>query len=222
MESDDDYESFSPLEEPSPVVQNRSFKRLKKPGGAPEKPPVSSIDDLISLPKVDFAKLEALEASKTLGDSDESEGPLLSSQGSDDESGFEEKRNESRRALSFDEEENELDFNSEALRSEGENEEIEGDLELEPPTDEFLGKEGEEIGEGLEDPKVGKSGKKRNYSGDLDLNEDDKSKSKKIKNKGDNDDDLMPQEPALNKRREQKVHFCAAIYFSISHLMYVY
>nr|GMC52289.1 protein IWS1 homolog isoform X1 [Ipomoea batatas] len=210
MESDDDYE-FSPSEEPSPVVQNRGFKRLKKPGRAPENPPVSSIDDLISLPEVDFAKLEALEASKTLEDSDDSEGPLSSSQGFDDdeselESGFEEKRNESRRVLNFDEEENGLNFNSEAPRSDGQNEEVEGDLELESPDDEILGKKGGEsegIGEGLEVLKVEKSGQKRN-SGDLNLNESHKSKSKKIKNKEDNADDLMPKEPALNKRREQK------------------
>ncbi|XP_019152348.1 PREDICTED: protein IWS1 homolog [Ipomoea nil] len=211
MESDDDYESFSPPEEPSPVVQNRGFKRLKKPGRAPENPPVSSIDGLISLPKVDFAKLEALEASKTLEDSDDSEGPLSSSQGFDDESelesGFEEKPNESRRALNFDEEENGLDFNSEAPRSDGENEEIEGDLESESRDDEILDKKGEEsegIGEGIEVLKVEKSGQKRNNSGDLDLNESHKSKSKKIKNKADNADDLMPKEPALNKRREQR------------------
>lgn len=226
MESDDDYE-FSPSEEPSPVVQNRGFKRLKKPGRAPENPPVSSIDDLISLPEVDFAKLEALEASKTLEDSDDSEGPLSSSQGFDDDeselqSGFEEKRNESRRVLNFDEEENGLNFNSEAPRSDGENEEVEGDLKLESLADEILGKKGEEsegIGEGLEVLKVEKSGQKRN-SGDLNLNESHKSKSKKIKNKEDNADDLMPKEPALNKRREHKVYFCASICFLISHRIY--
>lgn len=84
MDSDDDYQSFSPLPEPSSEFQPRRLKRLrkKKATQAPTDPPPDSADDLVSFPRVDFAELEALEASeiKTLDsqcdDSNESSDPL--------------------------------------------------------------------------------------------------------------------------------------------------
>nr|XP_043637389.1 probable serine/threonine-protein kinase kinX [Erigeron canadensis] len=61
MESDDDYESFSfPNNSPSPKPHRR-LKRLKKSTVDLDQS-VKSVSELIGLPKIDFAKLEALES----------------------------------------------------------------------------------------------------------------------------------------------------------------
>ncbi|VFR03651.1 unnamed protein product [Cuscuta campestris] len=189
MESFDDYESFSPPVELPPLLKTPSFKRLKKPGRAAENPPATSIDDVFAFPQVDFAKLEALEASETLvEDSDDSEGPRLPPPGLDDDSELKfdsvGKHNEARRVLSSDEE-NGLDMNAEGLRSVGEN-----------------GEESVEAGEGLEDRKLEIKESKRKKSADSNSNGSDKSKSKKAK--VDDGVDLKPKESAPNKGREQK------------------
>lgn len=82
MDSDDEYQSFSTLPEPSSEFEPRRLKRLrKKATHASINPPPDSADDLVSFPRVDFAQLEALEASeiKTLDsqydDSNESSDP---------------------------------------------------------------------------------------------------------------------------------------------------
>ncbi|KAL7615990.1 hypothetical protein Lser_V15G00690 [Lactuca serriola] len=65
MEIDDDYESFSfPNNEPSPSPKHRRLKRLKKSTVvADQSAPVESVSELIDLPRVDFASIEALESS---------------------------------------------------------------------------------------------------------------------------------------------------------------
>ncbi|XP_019255757.1 PREDICTED: protein IWS1 homolog isoform X2 [Nicotiana attenuata] len=107
MESDDDYQSFPLPEEASPEIRRPRFKRLKKALEASKNrhaPPAMPIDEVSDFPKVDFAKLEALEASKTLEeDSADSTELVSSSQGSEDatrsEYGFDEKGGESREQL---------------------------------------------------------------------------------------------------------------------------
>nr|XP_016469803.1 PREDICTED: glutamic acid-rich protein-like isoform X2 [Nicotiana tabacum] len=107
MESDDDYQSFPLPEEASPEIRRPRFKRLKKALEASKNqhpPPTMPIDEVFDFPKVDFAKLEALEASKTLEeDSADSTELVSSSLGSEEEtrseSGFEEKGGESREEL---------------------------------------------------------------------------------------------------------------------------
>ncbi|CAH9144760.1 unnamed protein product [Cuscuta epithymum] len=206
MESDDDFESFSPCEEPSLVLKNPSFKRLKKPGVALKDPHVSSTDDTFLFPDVDFAKLEALEASKSLEDeSDDSEEPLSSDKSHGNECELEpENRKDSRRALSF-HEDNGLDMNpNPGLRSVGECEQIEEDLE--PPAVEFLSKTGdgsEGTMEGIENHKPKETENKRSNA-DLNSNGNDKSKSKKAKHNVDDAAESKPKEPASNKRRERK------------------
>ncbi|KAJ8531954.1 hypothetical protein K7X08_011877 [Anisodus acutangulus] len=89
MESDDDYQSFYLPEEASPEVRRPRFKRLKKALEKSKNEHVPTIEDVFDFPKVDFAKLEALDASKTLEEEDsaDSTGPV-SSQGSEDEIRF--------------------------------------------------------------------------------------------------------------------------------------
>ncbi|KAJ9560040.1 hypothetical protein OSB04_005200 [Centaurea solstitialis] len=88
MESDDDYESFSfPNDQPSPSPspKHRRLKRLKKSSTVvPDQPaaPVESMDELIDLPRVDFASLEALESSDIRAFDDSTEP--LSSQSPED------------------------------------------------------------------------------------------------------------------------------------------
>ncbi|MCD7450104.1 hypothetical protein HAX54_003522 [Datura stramonium] len=103
MESDDDYQSFYLPEEASLEVRRPRFKRLKKALATSKNQHGSPINDVLDFPKVDFDKLEALEACKTLEeDSADSTGPV-SSQGSQDEikfgSLFEEKGGGSSEAL---------------------------------------------------------------------------------------------------------------------------
>lgn len=88
MESDDDYESFSfPNDVPSPSPKHRRLKRLKKSTVvADQSAPVESVSELIDLPRVDFARLEALESSDVPAFDDSSEP--LSYQSSPPSEGF--------------------------------------------------------------------------------------------------------------------------------------
>ncbi|KAI3684851.1 hypothetical protein L6452_34078 [Arctium lappa] len=90
MESDDDYESFSfPNDEPapSPSPKHRRLKRLKKSTVvADQSAPLESVSELIDLPRVDFARLEALESSDIRAFDDSSEP--LPSQSSPPSEGF--------------------------------------------------------------------------------------------------------------------------------------
>ncbi|KAK6131185.1 hypothetical protein DH2020_035072 [Rehmannia glutinosa] len=73
MDSDDDYQSFSPPKEPSPQVHHRRLKRLKKSNLKTSKDPLfDSFDDPLLFPQVDFAKLEALENGTEIPDFDDS------------------------------------------------------------------------------------------------------------------------------------------------------
>lgn len=110
MDSDDDFYSTSPLKESSPPVQLRKLKRLKKTTRVSNdhQVKIKSVDDLISFPSVDFAKIVELESSKSLGTEDlneelQSQSP---SEGFDSEncrfdSGFDENRKETSRDLEF-------------------------------------------------------------------------------------------------------------------------
>lgn len=106
MESDDDYESFSfHNHEPSPSPKHRSLKRLKKSTiDEVQSTAVESVNEVIDLPKVDFARLEALEASEIRAFGDSSEQPAKSF---DDEIGDDMLVNgyckESKRLLEFEE-----------------------------------------------------------------------------------------------------------------------
>ncbi|XP_042018321.1 claspin-like [Salvia splendens] len=62
MDSDDDYQTFSPSKVQSPQLQLRRLKRLKKSDAKPlEDPLFDPNEDPILFDHVDFAKLEALE-----------------------------------------------------------------------------------------------------------------------------------------------------------------
>ncbi|KAL3639209.1 hypothetical protein CASFOL_017116 [Castilleja foliolosa] len=62
MDSDDDYQSFSPLKEPSPEVQYRRLKRLKKSDSKISTDLlIDTVDDPLLFPPIDFARLEAIE-----------------------------------------------------------------------------------------------------------------------------------------------------------------
>ncbi|KAL3514624.1 hypothetical protein ACH5RR_027341 [Cinchona calisaya] len=195
MESDDDYQSFSPHQEP----QIPRLKRLKKKAtetsntvNSPSPQP-NSIDPLLGIPRVDFARLEALEASATktldsfFDDSDESSSSLppsqiengLESEGNnkvdseelDVELGFEKNnRKETKRALEFDDVddvEQDGDSNSEKKRASA-------------------------IVEDLRD--------------ETDEKEDDSGKKKKSKRrKSESADDAMkPKSSASDKRKQEK------------------
>lgn len=200
MDSDDDYESFSPLEESSPKPQNK-LKRLKKRKatdvGSDSSPSPVSIDPVTGLPRVDFAQLMALEdaAVKTLnshlddGSSeslpsqietqmDSEENDSLDDMGFGDEVPFEENRKETKRALEFD---------------------GVADIEM--------------------DENLGRLEKKRTIEGDLgdkkddekEENIDNKKKKKKKKNKriksDDFSDEMKSKPSASDKRRQEKVNW---------------
>ncbi|CAK9142826.1 unnamed protein product [Ilex paraguariensis] len=188
MESDDDYKSFSPPEESSPPVLYRKLKRLKKSVRTPDDPPSKSIDDLLSLPKVDFAKLEALEASETDLGFEDSNDPLRSqslSQGFDDDSelnsgfddlSFEENRKETKRTLEFDD--------------------LDSEFHEKRPVDET-----EVLEEEITEFKLEKSEKKRISEKELNENKEKKKKKKGPKVDG---DDEKPKAVTSNRKREEK------------------
>ncbi|KAK9053858.1 hypothetical protein SSX86_024933 [Deinandra increscens subsp. villosa] len=114
MESDDDYESFSlHNDEPSPSPKHRRLKRLKK--STVQSTTVESVSELIDLPKVDFARLEALEASEIRAFDDSCEPPPsegldvdVAGDGKEVSSDFDDTpvdgdRKETKRSLQFDE-----------------------------------------------------------------------------------------------------------------------
>ncbi|KAK2988737.1 hypothetical protein RJ640_021002 [Escallonia rubra] len=206
MESDDDYSSFSPQDEPSPPVQNRKLKRLKKASNVAKEPPVKSISELLSLPPVDFAALEALESSKTLGSEDDSTKQSQSQSLSDgfdsdkelDSSGFDEERKETKRALEFDDVADDFDGRTRVDRD-GEMEEI-VDLNTEKLIDDMTDESAERKGEMEEEmadlnaEKLEK--KKRANDGEL----DDKKATKKKNKRAKSGIEVKPS----NKRKELK------------------
>ncbi|KAK3038131.1 hypothetical protein RJ639_029585 [Escallonia herrerae] len=193
MESDDDYSSFSPHDEPSPPVHNRKLKRLKKASNAAKEPPVKSISELLSLPPVDFAALEALESSKTktLGSEDDlteqSQSQSLSDGFDSDKelnsSGFDEERKETKRALEFDDVADDFDGRT-RLDRDSEMEEI-MDLNTEKLIDDMADESAERKGEMEEEmadsnaEKLEK--KKRACDGELDDKKAAKKKNKRAK-----------------------------------------
>ncbi|KAL6956496.1 hypothetical protein U1Q18_043320 [Sarracenia purpurea var. burkii] len=120
MENDDDFHFLLPAGEPSPSVQHRKLKRLKKAIQAPNDPLVESADEGASLPHADSFKSEVLESSESPGFK-ESDEPLRSQStsegvdvGDDLNSGFGglefgEDRKKTQRALDFDDMVEELD-----------------------------------------------------------------------------------------------------------------
>ncbi|KAJ8532426.1 hypothetical protein K7X08_012349 [Anisodus acutangulus] len=214
MESDDDYQSFYL---PEDEVRRPRFKRLKK---ALEKSKNHPVDDVFDFPKVDFAKLEALEASKTPEheDSADSTGPV-SSQGSEDEIRFgEENGGDNRESLESQQDSTELvsphnsedgesrkilDFDNEGVLVSGQQcKEVKRSLEFgeddesrEIGEDLVSGDVSKEIGgidEETEDMDTEKLGIQQDVEGD------DKKKKKKKRTKGDIGREVK------NKRREAK------------------
>ncbi|KAL2455009.1 hypothetical protein Fot_57994 [Forsythia ovata] len=184
MDSDDDYQSFSPPKELSPQVQHQRLKRLKKSNSEPPKESLDeSIDDPLLFPQVDYAKLEALENdSETLdfNDSIFNEEPFMLqeslSEGLDGENKIElENQKEKEVNFGIDSEVNKtkrtLEFDDDVAVGFGGNE----------------GGIGENVGEG-----------------DLDETKEDKKKKKRKKVKSDNANEYMSKLPVSNKRREEK------------------
>ncbi|CDP07536.1 unnamed protein product [Coffea canephora] len=221
MDSDDDYQSFPPLQ-PSPQPQNRRLKRLKKKATEVSSKPPSpqqpdSLDPLLGIPRVDFARLEALEASatKTLDSffDDSNESPLPSHVGTEMES-------EGNIRMDSEELDSELAFEKDnrtysELASENNNQ-MDAEMALE--------KDSREAKRALEfddvadveqdrDSKSEKFEKKRDTT-ELDVDnktdemEEDSSKKKKSKRtKNDTttvDDDMKSKVSASDKRRQEK------------------
>ncbi|KAA8537648.1 hypothetical protein F0562_027256 [Nyssa sinensis] len=122
MESDDDYQLFSPSEELSPPVQHRKLKRLKKAVRASNDPAFQSVDEGLLVPLVNSSQSQAPESSETQGFEDSKEPLQSQSQserfddGNELNSGsnglnFEENPKESRRVLDFDDMADEFDGN---------------------------------------------------------------------------------------------------------------
>lgn len=218
MESDDDYQSFSPLEEePSPQPQTRRLKRLKKKKATEVSnnppPPSDSIDPLLGIPRVDFARLEALEASaaKTLDSfSDDSNESSLPSQIAT--------QMESKGNIGMDLKE----LDSELAESEGiirvDSQELDSELAFERDRKEAKRALAFDDMADIEEDgasKLEKLEKKRAVviEGDLNNNIDEKDEdsSKKKKNKrpksdnGDDDGDMKSKASASDKRRQEKV-----------------
>ncbi|EYU45134.1 hypothetical protein MIMGU_mgv1a001679mg [Erythranthe guttata] len=190
MDSDDDYQSFSPPKELSPEAHNRRFKRLKKSGSKPSKDPLpESVDDPLLFPEVDFAKLEALENGSKIPDLDDSNSsqelilsPESLSQGADAENAtesvdemdfsFGEEVRKTKRVLEFDADVADgVDANGTSIVDESEGMDLETEKVKIDEEDSF---------------------------------EETKDKKKKKKLKGDNGDESKTKPRASNKRREEK------------------
>ncbi|XP_027093237.1 uncharacterized protein [Coffea arabica] len=220
MDSDDDYQSSSPLQ-PSPQPQNRRLKRLKKKATEVSSKPPSpqqpdSLDPLLGIPRVDFARLEALEASatKTLDSffDDSNESPLPSHVGT-------EMKSEGYIRMDSEELDSELAFEKDnrtysELASENNNQ-MDAEMALE--------KDSREAKRALEfddvadveqdrDSKSEKFEKKRatseldvdNKTDEMEGDSSKKKKSKRTKNDTTVDDDMKSKVSASDKRRQEK------------------
>ncbi|XP_059637391.1 uncharacterized protein LOC132279432 [Cornus florida] len=114
MESDDDYQSFSPPDQISPPAEHRKLKRLKKKAIRVSNDPLpQSVDEALSMPPVDSYESQGMDSSETLGSEGHNE-PLRSespSEGFDEGNELnsaldglfsEEDRKRTNRALDFD------------------------------------------------------------------------------------------------------------------------
>lgn len=188
MDSDDDYQSFSPRKEPSPPPLNlRRLKRLKKSSPKPLEDNFSeSIDPLFF--QVDFAKLEALENDSEPQYFDESNS--LEEASLSQESLSQGTENDDKMELGSDVEvpkaKRVLEFDAEVVGGVVEN--------------------GKTIGEDSEGFDLEKSENGKNDTGGLFDEKMDKEKKKKEKReKSESGDDLKTKERRSNKKREEKV-----------------
>ncbi|KAK4429171.1 hypothetical protein Salat_1217300 [Sesamum alatum] len=196
MDSDDDYQSFSPPKEPSPQVHHRRLKRLKKSNSKPLKDLLPDpIDDPLLFPQVDFAKLEALE--------NDSEVPEFNDSNSSEE-------------LVLSQESLSLGIGNENETENEEKMECRSEMEVRK-TKRMLEFDGDVAGEvhgngwGVEEASVGfeqgKNDKERIGEEDLfeekkdDKKEDEKKKKKRVKS---DSGELNTKVRGSNKRREEK------------------
>lgn len=223
MDSDDDYQSFSPPEESSPQVQYQRLKRLKKSNSGPPKESLKElINDPLLFPQVNYAKLEALENDSENLDFNDSilnqEPSML--QESQSEGFDEEKENElenqkqkkvnfgvnkTKRALEFDDgvavgfdddEENGLENQKEKEVNFG----IDAEVNKTKRDLEFDGN----VAVVFDGYEGGIREKKGSCEDDLDETKEDKKKKKKKKVKSDNANEYVSKLPVSNKRREEK------------------
>lgn len=206
MDSDDDYQSFSPPKEPSPQAHHRRFKRLKKSDSKSSKDPFPDpFDDPLLFPQVDFARLEALENDSEIPDveySNSIEETIMSqesiSQGIDDEDATEdvdtvefpteqEVKTTTKRVLEFDADvTGGFDENGRVVGGESDGIELEKNEEMIEEEDPF-------------DEKGDKKMKKKKNRKEMKSDSGDESKTKM----------------RSNKRREEKVSkFLLSIYYS--------
>lgn len=227
MDSDDDYQSFSSLQ-PSPLPQNRRLKRLKKNATeVSNKPrpqprllqPPDSLDPLLGIPRVDFARLEALEASatKTLDSfyDDSNESSLPSQVGTEMESEGNVQMDSELASEENNQVDSELAFEKEnsELASEGNNQR---DSELAFEKDRREAKRALEFDDVADDERERDSQseklEKEKATTELDVDnktdekEEDSSKRKKTKRtkKDGVDDDMKSKVSASDKRRQEK------------------
>ncbi|XP_052202927.1 uncharacterized protein LOC127808431 [Diospyros lotus] len=182
MENDDDYQSFSPPEEPSPPIYPRKLKRLKKATKVSNEPPPETEYPDIPMPLVDPFKSQRLEFpdSEELGEPLRSQLP--STEGFDVEDG--------------------LNSGSSRLHFGVDREETKRALDFNDGTDGFWERSEQNSGnkEVLSDLKMGGSEKKR-----LDGAESIGSNEKKKKRAKSLGDDAKPRiTSSSNKRRETK------------------
>lgn len=205
MDSDDDFQSFSPPKEPSPQLHYRRLKRLKKSNSKPLKDLLPDpIDDPLLFPQVDFAKLEALEndsEAPEFNDSNSSEELVLSQESLSQEIGNEdEMENEDKMEYGSD---REVKKTKRVLEFDGD---VAGGVD-------GNGRAIEEDSEGFE---TGKNEKERIGEEDLfEEKEDEKKKKKKVKSDGGESNTNVR---FSNKRREEKVSISFTLFFQyISH-----
>ncbi|CAI9763709.1 unnamed protein product [Fraxinus pennsylvanica] len=233
MDSDDDYQSFSPPKESPPQVQYQRLKRLKKSNSEPPKGSLKElINDPLLFPQVNYAQLEALENDSENLDFNDSisnqESFMLQesqSEGFDEEKDNElenQKRkevnfgvNKTKRALEFDdgvtvgfddEEENGLKNQEEKEVNFGIDAEViktKRDLEFDGNVAVVFDGYEGGIGENV-DLGLDNFEKKGSCEGDLDETKEDKKKKKKKKVKSDNANESLSKLPVSNKRREEK------------------
>ncbi|CAI9116720.1 OLC1v1017949C2 [Oldenlandia corymbosa var. corymbosa] len=189
MDSDDDYESFSPPEESFSEPRDR-FKRLKKPramvvpsDSSSSSPPSDSIEPVIGFPEVGSAQLEAREfaTSETLNslvDDDSNDSLRLQI-----ESKMETEENDSLGDLPVDDE---VPDRKEAKRA----------LEFDDPDD----AESDGNLSGLEKRRSSEGGLSDNKDGE----KEEKMESKRKKNKRIKSDEMKSKPLASDKRKQEK------------------
>ncbi|XAR61783.1 hypothetical protein NMG60_11016299 [Bertholletia excelsa] len=186
MESDDDYQFFSPTELTSPPVQHRRLKRLKKAKKASMEPIDQSADQGSLLPPLNFDSLP-VESSGTPG-SEERVKPL-----------FPESPSEGRTSVDA---ENDVSCGIDGSLFGEHREEAKRALHFDGMTDEFDGKRPDQlvdVEENITEFKVEQFEKKR--SSEKGSSKYEEKKKKRLKGVG---DQVNPRKSSSSKRREEK------------------